>query len=148
MDEGPLGQKAIADRLGQQPTSAKELLERLDADGFIDIDASGTRPSYSASSLGRRIVGALVSAVEDRTGVDLESHVLVCARRPVGRAPDELRTHMSTTARALLSGHGSFLYVAILEDDPSLVATLQARVEALGCEAASFRVSRCVHPVR
>lgn len=139
-----LNQTDIASHLGITSPATKELLESLEADGFIAIDKSGPRPAYYASEQGEKLAVGLERLISGGMAADLIGRVLVCVTRARGRSNNEVREALVQSARSVFTGFGSFQYAAVCDDDAELVAALQGRVEELGAEATAFRVSALV----
>ena len=135
--------KHLEGRLGATAPNIGKHAARLEDQGFVRIDKpEGSHPSYHATPLGRRIALGLDSLQRGSMASDLLGRVLVTATRAREDDSGMLRAAMLERAQAVLTGFGSLAYVAICEDDPSLVEELQGRIERQDGQAAMLRISQ------
>lgn len=146
VEKGPLDLTTAAKALGQRDSSARDLLIRLEADGFINVDSSGSRPRYSATELGQSIVDAVLRAASGDLGTDLFDRVLIATGRPERLEPSAIRAILTPHALQIYEGFGAFLYLAVHPDSPTRVAEISAALEGMGCQTALFRASRPIPP--
>ena len=134
-------QAEIARSLGKSKTAAGEMLETLARDGYIDVDRTGTSPTYSLTPGTEQLAVGLETLARESPIQNLVGRVLVVAKRAPASSGLDVSRVLARSSLMAFAGFGDFQYASICEDNPALVIELLGRIEELRGEASALRIS-------